>query len=93
MTYIINKAKHGMIWSFMNQVATLLINFGITILLARILIPQDYGLIGMITIFIAIGKSLTDAGFSSGLIRSKEVDNQGCSTIFLSICLVQLYYT
>jgi len=54
MTYIINKAKHGMIWSFMNQVATLLINFGITILLARILIPQDYGLIGMIRIFIAI---------------------------------------
>lgn len=83
MTDIRRKAKHGMFWSFMNQGASQFINFAITLLLARILVPEDYGLIGIISIFIAIGKSLTDAGFSSSLIRSKNIDNEDYSTIFI----------
>ncbi|MFV0226380.1 lipopolysaccharide biosynthesis protein [Empedobacter falsenii] len=82
MTDIKRKAKHGMFWSFLNQGSTQLINFVITLLLARILMPEDFGLIGIVSIFIAIGKSLTDAGFSSSLIRSKNVDEEDFSTIF-----------
>jgi len=82
MTDIKKKAKHGMFWSFINQGSTQLINFVITLFLARILMPEDFGLIGIVSIFIAIGKSLTDAGFSSSLIRSKNVDEEDYSTIF-----------
>jgi O-antigen/teichoic acid export membrane protein len=66
----------------MIQGGTQVINFVVTLFLARILMPEDFGLIGIVSIFIAIGKSLTDAGFSSSLIRSKNVDEEDYSTIF-----------
>lgn len=76
------KAKSGMLWSFLNQGTTQIINFAITLLLARLLMPEDYGLIGLISVFIVIGRSLTDAGFSSSLIRTKKVDDGDYSTVF-----------
>lgn len=76
------KAKSGIFWSFLNQSTTQVINFAITLLLARLLLPSDYGLIGLIAVFIAIGRSLTDAGFSSSLIRTKDVDDVDYSTVF-----------
>ncbi|MCM1093917.1 MAG: lipopolysaccharide biosynthesis protein [Lachnospiraceae bacterium] len=56
--------------------------FVVMIIMARILTPEDYGLVGMLTIFIAISQSLIDSGFSQALIRKQdrsEVDN---STVF-----------
>jgi O-antigen/teichoic acid export membrane protein len=50
--------------------------------MARILTPDDYGLVGMLAIFIAIAQSLIDSGFSQALIRKQdrtEIDN---STVF-----------
>ena len=83
MTDIKSKAKSGMLWSFMIQGGTQVINFVVTIILSRLLMPEQFGLIGIISIFIGIGKSLTDAGFSSSLIRSKNIDNEDYSTIFI----------
>ena len=50
--------------------------------MARLLTPEDYGLVGMLTIFLAVSQSLIDSGFSQALIRKQnrtEVDN---STVF-----------
>jgi O-antigen/teichoic acid export membrane protein len=83
MTESLRKSgKQGMIWSFMIQGGTQIINFIVTVLLARILLPEQFGLIGMIAIFIAISRALVDGGFVSSLIRTKDADNVDYSTVF-----------
>jgi teichuronic acid exporter len=82
MTGITNQAKSGMFWSFMIGGGTQIINFLVTIILGRILAPEQFGLIGMIAIFIEISKGLIDGGFASSLIRAKDPDNLDYSTVF-----------
>ena len=74
--------QKGMFWSFMIQGGTQIINFGVTVLLARLLMPAEFGLIGMISIFIAISRALVDGGFVSSLIRTRDADNSDYSTVF-----------
>lgn len=74
--------KSGMLWSFLIQGGTQAINFIVTVLLARLLMPEQFGLIGMIAIFIAISRALIDGGFVSSLIRTKDADNVDYSTVF-----------
>lgn len=81
-TKIQNSAKSGMLWSFMIQGGTQAINFVVTIILARLLLPEQFGLIGMIAIFIAISRALIDGGFVSSLIRTKDADDLDYSTVF-----------
>lgn len=76
------KAKSGMGWSFLIQGGNQVINFGVSIILARILLPSEFGLIGMIAIFIIISKEFVNGGFSASLIRAKDVDNSDYSTVF-----------
>ena len=75
-------AKSGMAWSFMIQGGTQAINFIVTVLLARLLLPQEFGLIGMIAVFIAISRTLIDGGFVASLIRTTHLDNVDYSTVF-----------
>lgn len=64
------------------------------ILLARWIGPKDFGLIGMIAVFVAIGKSLTDSGMANSLIRTKEPDQSDFSTVFIvNIVMSILVYT
>lgn len=78
----LSSAKSGMLWSFMIQGGIQIINFVVTIILARLLLPEQFGLIGMISIVIAISKVLVDGGFGSSLIRNKDADDIDYSTVF-----------
>ena len=77
-----NKTVKGTIWSTLERFSVQGIQFIVMIIMARILTPEDYGLVGMLTIFIAVSQSLIDSGFSQALIRKQdrsEIDN---STVF-----------
>lgn len=77
-----NKTVKGTIWSSLERLSVQGIQFVVMIIMARILTPADYGLVGMLTIFIAVSQSLIDSGFSQALIRKQdrsEIDN---STVF-----------
>lgn len=58
------------------------ITFLVGILLARILSPSEFGILGMITIFIAISNSIVDSGFSNALIRKIDAKNIDYNTVF-----------
>lgn len=75
--------REGLIWSFLIQGGTQSINFIVTVVLARLLLPEEFGQIGMIAIFIALSQALVDGGFVSSLIRTKEADNVDFSTVFI----------
>ena len=77
-----NKTVKGTLWSTLERFSVQGIQFVVMIIMARLLTPQDYGLVGMVAIFIAVSQSLIDSGFSQALIRKQdrsEVDN---STVF-----------
>ena len=77
-----NKTLSGVKWNAIGRFSTQGISFVISILLARILSPSDYGVIGMIGIFMAIAQTFIDSGFGSALIRKKDCTDTDYSTAF-----------
>jgi len=87
----------GFLWSFSGNFANQLVTFIVGILLARILSPREYGLIGMITIFIVISQTIIDSGLRQALIRKNDCTEADYSSVFyynvfLSILLYCLLY-
>lgn len=77
-----HKTVSGLIWSSVDQFSNQGITFIVGIILARLLSPREFGLIGMITIFIAVSESFINSGFSSALIRKKDCTDTDFSTVF-----------
>lgn len=77
------KTIKGVSWSFVEQILTRGVNFVIGIILARLLSPTDYGLVGMLGIFIAISQIFIDGGLASALIRQKNPSDQDFSTVYI----------
>ncbi|MCF6359287.1 MAG: lipopolysaccharide biosynthesis protein [Cyclobacteriaceae bacterium] len=84
------KAVSGILWSFVQQFGIQFIGFFISILLARLLLPAEFGLIGMITVFIAIGNALVDNGMAASLLRTKDPDKIDYSTVFIANFLTSI---
>ncbi|MFZ2322080.1 MAG: lipopolysaccharide biosynthesis protein [Ignavibacteriaceae bacterium] len=76
------KTISGLTWSFIDNFAKLGITFVVGIILARLLEPREFGLIGMTTIFIAISQSFIDSGFTQALIRKQKCTQTDYSTVF-----------
>lgn len=72
----------GLFWTFADTFLLRGFSFIGTLVIARLLGPAEFGLIGMISIFIAIGTSLVDSGLSSSLIRTQNADDTDFSTVF-----------
>ena len=77
-----SQATEGMLWSALEKFSVQGIQFILGIALARLLLPSDYGLIGMLAIFIAISQWFTDSGFSTALIQKNNRTNVDFSTVF-----------
>lgn len=77
-----SKTIKGTVWSSIERFSTQAIQFIVMIFMARILTPADYGIVGMITIFIAVSQSLVDSGFSQALIRKQDRTQTDNSTVF-----------
>lgn len=91
MTSLRKRSLSGVVWTFAQQFGGQLINFFISIILARILMPEEFGLIGMITVVIAVGTSLMDAGMGQSLIRTTNPDDEDYSTVFYVNLFVSLF--
>lgn len=77
-----SSAVNGAIWTGVEKFSRQAVQFVIGIILARLLPPEDFGVIGMLAIFIAIAQTFTDSGLSSALIQKKNRTEVDCSTIF-----------
>lgn len=76
------KTLKGMIWSFAENFSLQGIQFIIGILLARVLSPSDYGMVGMLVIFTAVSQTLINSGFSTALVRKNNRTQTDLSTTF-----------
>lgn len=79
-----NKTIKGVGWSFADNIFNQGITFLVGLVLARLLTPEEYGLIGIITIFIVLFNSIVDSGFSNALIRKTDVQDKDYNTVFLT---------
>jgi O-antigen/teichoic acid export membrane protein len=76
------KAVSALLWSIWQQLSSKLVSFAISIFLARLLEPSQFGLIAMLTLFISVSNTLLDGGLTSSLIRTTHPDQRDYSTIF-----------
>jgi len=86
-----SKTILGIIWSAVNRFGTMIISFVSTMVLARLLLPEDFGCIGMLMVFIAIADTLVDGGFPSALIQKQHPTNIDYSSVFYFQLLLALF--
>lgn len=90
MQHSIRRIKSGIIWSAIDSFGNQALNLGVTLILAKILGPHAYGLVAMLTIFIAIASVFVTSGFNSALIRKIDRNESDYSTTFYFSVLMSL---
>lgn len=87
------KVLSSLFWKLMERGGTQGIQFIVQIVLARLLLPEDYGLITLVTIFIAFANVFVQSGFNTALIQKKDADEVDFSSVFyLSLFVAALLY-
>ena len=76
------KTAKGVEWGFIDNLGGTGILAVVNLVLARLLTPQEFGIVGMTSIFITLSTSLVDSGFTGALTRKKTVDEKDLNTVF-----------
>ena len=97
MSDLVTKTRKGLQWSAIERLLTQAVQLAIMLILARLLGPEVFGLVGMLTIFIGISNVFIDSGFTSALIRKIDHTENDLTTAFYynvlisSLCYLVLY--
>lgn len=89
--YSSNRTLVNFIWRFAERCGAQLVTFIVSIVLARILSPSDYGTIALVTVFTTILQVFIDSGLSTALIQKKDADDLDFSSVFyfnFIVCLI-----
>jgi O-antigen/teichoic acid export membrane protein len=76
------RTAHAVLWSTVEIAARFGAQFAVTLVLARLLLPSDFGLVAMLLVFTSIGVLLTNAGFGAALIQRRETTDDDETTVF-----------
>ncbi len=92
MASLKEKTVNGVMWSSIDRFSTQGIQFVFSILIARLLMPSDYGVVAMLGIFLAVSQTFIDSGFSTALIRKLDRTEIDYSTVFYFNIVVGLFF-
>lgn len=88
-----DKVVKGFFWDGFQKFGTMIIAFVSNIILARLLMPDDFGTLGLIMTFVAISNAFIDGGFASALIQKGNPSNEDLSSVFfLNLIISCLFY-
>lgn len=88
------KAISSFIWKFSERMLAQIVSFIVSIVLARILVPEDYGAVALVTIFVSLADILISNGLGAALIQKKDEDEVAFNTLFYAgIVLSLILYT
>lgn len=84
-------------WSAVDRIAQQGVQFVVGIILARLLTPDDYGLLGIVMVFAAIAYTMVEGGLQSAIVRTHKLEKKHCDTVFytnlaISLLLYMLLY-
>lgn len=82
---------NNIIWKSLERILSQGVSFAVSVVLARILMPEDYGIVAMVFIFLAIADVFVTSGFSTALIQDKNADDNDFSTIFFCSLIVSVF--
>ena len=83
-----SKTLQAVSWSFIESVSIQGVQFGVGIVLARLLLPEEFGLVGMLTIFITLAQAFLSSGFGVALIQKQDATTMDtCSVFYFNIVL------
>ena len=85
-----NKAFSGMIWKFMERICAQVVSLIVSIVLARILMPDDYSIVSIVTIFFTFCNVFISGGLNTALIQKKDADVEDYSTVLHTSMFVAL---
>lgn len=85
-----SKTISGLFWRFGERIAAQLISFIVSVILARILVPEQYGIVAIVTIFINLANVFVTSGLGTSLVQKKEADELDFSTMFWAGILLSL---
>lgn len=86
-------AARGMMWTGLDQVGSFVARFVIGLVLARLLTPEDYGVIGILTVFLALATTFVDSGFASALIQKQGRTQEDYSVVFyFNVAMAVAFY-
>ncbi len=95
MAYSSRIVIDSLLWKLLERFSSQLVSFIISIILARLLMPSDYGVIAIILVFINLANVIIDGGLNTALIQKKNADQNDFSTIFwfslLMACILYLF--
>ena len=84
---------NGVKWTALEKISVQGIQFVLGLIMARLLTPSDYGIIGMLTIFIAVSQTFIDSGFSTALIRKKkQTEEDYCTVFYFNLIIAVICY-
>ena len=88
-----NSIFSGVFWKFAERILAQGVSFIVSVILARILMPSDYGIVALILVFINIANVFVTSGFSTALVQNKDADRIDFSTNFYcSLAVSMLVY-
>lgn len=76
------KTISGLIWQYAEKCGAEIIQFVVSIIIARILSPEEYGIIGIVTVFITVANVFVVSGLGQALVQQKEINEDDYSTVF-----------
>ena len=88
----------GFLWKFFEKTSTQMVQFVIGIILARLLMPEQFGAIALLTVFITLSQVIINGGFNTALVQKKGADNTDFSTVLYFstaialICYIILFF-
>ena len=85
-----DKTVRGVGWSAADTFLAQGVSFIVGLVLARLLTPEEYGLIGIVAVFTTVMLGIVDSGFSNALIRKKDVTNKDYNTLFFFNLIVSV---
>ena len=85
------KTLTNTLWNFVERAGSQIVSFIVQIVLARILLPEEFGLIALVTIFITLFDVFVTSGLATALIQKKTIDELDCSSVFTSNIIISIF--
>lgn len=83
-----NKVVSGLVWTYLERLTAQIVSLIVTVILARILTPTEYGMIAIVTIFTELSNVIVVNGFGTALVQKEKTDNKDYSTIFYASLVI-----
>ena len=94
MGKLTDKVAKGVFWVLMEKFGIQAAHFVVTLVLARLLTPNDYGTVALLSVFVAVSNVLVNSGFSKALVQKKNATQTDYNTVFyISMALAAVLYS